>query len=135
MIPVTKSIHIARVNVHNVDDILGYLGSNVQLVSVECWRAVAFAAVLAERAMKRGTTHAKTLGGELLLRLAGTHQIREAIKEVGAKNGPNYLVVFEDKSEAEEILRSLGLEEVELKDCSDDELKKFFEKSALVEVL
>lgn len=134
MIPVTKSIHIARVDVHNVDDILGYLGSNVQLVSVECWRAVAFAAVLAERAVK-GAPPRKNSWGELLLRLAGTHQIREAIKEVGAKNGPNYLVVFGDNSEAEEILRSLGLEEIEIKDCSDEEVKRFFEKSALVEVL
>ncbi|WP_367884560.1 hypothetical protein [Thermococcus sp. JCM 11816] len=68
--------------------------------------------------------------------MAGTHQIREAIKEVGAKNGPpNYLVVFGDNSEAEEILRSLGLEEIEIKDCSDEEVKRFFEKSALVEVL
>lgn len=134
MIPVTKSIHIARVDVHNVDDILGYLGSNVQLVSVECWRAVAFAAVLAERAVK-GAPPTQKLLGELLLRLAGTHQIREAIKEVGAKNGPNYLVVFGDNSEAEEILRSLGLEEIEIKDCSDEEVKRFFEKSALVEVL
>ncbi|AMQ18399.1 KEOPS complex subunit Cgi121 [Thermococcus peptonophilus] len=135
MISVTKSIHITRVDVHNVDDVLGYLGSNVQLVSVECWRAVAFAAVLADRAVKRGTAHAKTLGGELLLRLAGTHQIREAIREVGAKNGLNYLVIFGDRSKAEETLRNLGLTEVELKDCSDDELKRFFEKSALVEVL
>ncbi|MBP1911047.1 KEOPS complex subunit Cgi121 [Thermococcus stetteri] len=135
MISVTNGIHIARIDVHNVDDVIGYLCSSVQLVSVDCWRAVALAAVLAERAIKRGTAHAKTLGGELLLRLAGTHQIKEAIKMVGAKNGPNYLVVFGERSKAEEILKSIGLKELELRDCSDNELKRFFEKSALVEVL
>jgi KEOPS complex subunit Cgi121 len=102
---------------------------------VDCWRAVAFAAILAERSIKRDRGHAKTPGGELLLRLAGTHQIKEAIKAIGAREGYNYLVVFGSREDAERMVGELGLEEVELEDCPDEELKKLFEKSALVEVL
>lgn len=135
MISIGENIQIARVEVRNVDKVINHLGSTVQLVSVECWRAVAFAAVLAERSMERKTNHAKTIGGELLLRLAGTHQIKEAIKKIGVKTGYNYLVFFGGREEAKAFIDKLELREVELKECPDDKLKKLFEKSALVEIL
>lgn len=43
--------------------------------------------------------------------------------------------MFGDNLEVEEILRSFGFEEIEIKDCFDEEVKRFFEKSVLVEVL
>jgi len=135
VIRVTNGAFIARVLVRNVEEVLPYLGGDVQLVSVGCWRAVAFASILALRAFERGTNHAKTLGGELLLRLAGTLQIKDAIREVGVKPGANYLVVFGEEAGAREVLGELGLEELPMEDCPDEIAKTFFEKSALVEVL
>jgi len=135
MIPVTDGVFITRVSVQNVEEIVPYLGADVQLVNIPCWKAVAFASLLAIRAFERGTNHAKTLGGELLLRLAGVLQIRDAIREVGAKPGENYLVVFGGEAKAREILNKLGLKELPLDECPDGIVKTFFEKSALVEVL
>lgn len=135
MIRITDDIFISRVIVENVESLIPYLGGTVQLVSIECWRAVAFASLLALRAFERETNHAKTLGGELLLRLAGTLQIKEAIKKVGAKPGENYLVVFGDENKARGMLLKLGLKEIPLHECPVDVTKTFFEKSALIEVL
>ena len=135
MIQVTDGVFLSRVLVRNVEEVLPYLGENVQLVNIACWKAVAFASILALRAFERKTNHARTLGGELLLRLAGTLQIKDAIGEVGARSGENYLVVFGDEVRAKEVLKELGLEELPLDDCPDEIAKTFFEKSALVEVL
>ncbi|WP_297063438.1 KEOPS complex subunit Cgi121 [Thermococcus sp.] len=135
MIQVTDGVFLSKVSVQNVEKVLPYLGESVQLVNSGCWKVVAFASILALRAFERGTNHAKTLGGELLLRLAGTLQIKEAIKDVGVREGPNYLVVFGDESRAWGIIEKLGLEELPFDDCSDEIAKTFFEKSALVEVL
>ncbi|WP_099212138.1 KEOPS complex subunit Cgi121 [Thermococcus henrietii] len=135
MIRVTDGVFITRVLVRNVEAVLPYLGSDVQLVNTNCWRAVAFASILALRAFERKTNHAKTLGGELLLRLAGTLQIKDAIMEVGVKPGENYLVVFGDEADTKRVLEDLGLEELPIDECPDEITKTFFEKSALVEVL
>lgn len=135
MIQVTDGVFLSKVSVQNVEEVLPYLGESVQLVNTPCWKAVAFASILTLRAFERGTNHAKTLGGELLIRLAGTLQIKDAIKDVGVREGPNYLVVFGDESRAREIIEKLGLEELPFDDCPDEIAKTFFEKSALVEVL
>ena len=135
MIRVTDGVFITRVLVRNVEAVLPYLGSDVQLVNTNCWRAVAFASILALRAFERKTNHAKTLGGELLLRLAGTLQIKDAIMKVGVKPGENYLVVFGDEADTKRVLEDLGLEELPIDECPDEIAKTFFEKSALVEVL
>jgi len=131
VIRVTDGVYITRVRVRSVDDVLPYLGDRVQLVNTNCWKEVAFAAILALRAFERKTNHAKTLGGEFLLRLAGTLQIREAIERIGARPGENFLVVYGDWSVARELLERL--EEIPLGDCGD--VKGSFETSALVEVL
>ncbi|WP_297513076.1 KEOPS complex subunit Cgi121 [Thermococcus sp.] len=135
MIRVTERVFIARVSVRNVEEVIPYLGGNVQMVNTGCWKAVAFASILALRAFERGTNHAKTLGGELLLRLAGTLQIKDAIREVGAKPGENFLVVFGSEDDARRVLEELGLEELPIGECPEEIAKTFFEKSALVEVL
>lgn len=135
MIPLMDRVFIGKVIVQNVEKVVPRLGGNVQLVSVDCWRAVAFASLLSIRTFERGTNHARTLGGELLLRLAGTLQIRDAIREVGVKEGPNYLVVFGEESYAKKVIDEFGLEELPLDECPDEIVKTFFEKSALVEVL
>ncbi|WP_297497574.1 KEOPS complex subunit Cgi121 [Thermococcus sp.] len=126
-------IYVTRVQVDDPEGIIGHLGEDLQVVAAECWRPVAFSAVLARRAFKRGTNHARTLSGEFLLRLAGTLQIKEAIENVGVKPGPNYAVAFGEKGL--EKLNRLGLKELEPIDCDDDTAKRFFEKAALVEVL
>ena len=135
MICVTDGVCIARALVRNVEEVIPYLGGKVQLVNTSCWKAVAFASILALRAFERGTNHAKTPGSEFLLRLAGTLQIKDAIKQVGVKQGENFLVVFGDEDYAKEIMNELGLEELPLDECPDEIAKTFFEKSALVEVL
>jgi len=135
VIRVAEKVFIARVLVRDSSEVLPHIGGKVQLVSPDCWRVVAFASLLALRAFERGTNHAKTPGGELLLRLAGTLQIKDAIREVGLREGPNYLVVFGDEGSAKATLEELGLEELPMEDCPDETAKTFFEKSALVEVL
>ena len=106
-----------------------------ELFDAPFWEEVAFAALLAVRSFERGTNHARTLGGELLLRLAGTLQIRDAIAKYGVKNGENYLVVFGPRDRAEETLKELKLKELPVSDCDSEKSKEFFEKAALVEVL
>ncbi|NJE05044.1 KEOPS complex subunit Cgi121 [Thermococcus sp. M36] len=130
-----KGIHISRVYVENADRLIPHLGGNVQAVRSDCWRAVAFAALLAVRSFERKTNRAKTPGGEFLLRLAGTLQISDAIRKIGVVEGENYLVVFGSREEASEIIEKLGLRELPLTSCGDEKVKTFFEKAALVEVL
>ena len=134
-IKVVEGIWISRVLVENPENVIPHIGDKVQLVRASCWQEVAFAAVLAKRAFERRTNHAKTLGGELLLRLSGGLQIKDAIKERGVKKGENYLVVFGDKAALEKFIKEHGLKEVETTSCSPAEMKTFFDKSALVEVL
>ncbi|ASJ05862.1 KEOPS complex subunit Cgi121 [Thermococcus pacificus] len=132
---ITPNLHIAKVSIKNAETIIPRIKGDFQIVRAECWEEVAFAAILALRSFERGTNHARTLGGELLLRLAGTLQIKDAIAERGIRNGENYLVVFGDRGKAEALLQELGFEELPLTGCERDKLKTFFEKAALVEVL
>ncbi|WP_457742334.1 KEOPS complex subunit Cgi121 [Thermococcus sp.] len=134
-IRVSEGIWISRVLVENPENVIPHIGDRVQLVRASCWQEVAFAAILAKRAFERSTNHAKTLGGELLLRLSGGLQIRDAIRERGVIKGDNYLVVFGDKATLEEFIKEHGLKEVKVTSCSPADMKTFFEKSALVEVL
>jgi len=130
-----KGVVVKRVMVHDVEKLISRLGERVQLVSGECIEEVVFAALISMRAFERRTNRAKTLGGELLLRLAGTHQIKEAIKFRGAGNGPRYLVVFGSGGEAENFVREFGLKELEPEHCDKDTLKPLMEKIAIVEAL
>lgn len=132
---VLRGVWISRVLVENPDEVVPHIGGNVQLVRASCWQEVAFAAVLALRAFERGTNHAKTLGGELLLRLSGEIQIKDAIRKRGVRKGENYLVVFGKRRDVEDFIKRHGLREIAVESCSKEEMKTFFEKSALVEVL
>lgn len=130
-----EGLVVKRVMVHDVEGILPYLGGRMQLVSGNCIEEVLFAALLSVRAFERKTNRARTLGGELLLRLAGTHQIREAIKLRGAGTGPCYLVVFGSDEEARRLIRRFGMERLEPEHCDEAKLKSLMEKAALVETL
>ena len=132
---VAKNLHIAKIYVEDPQALVPLLGGNVQAVKSECWEAVAFAGILALRAFERGTNRAKMPGGELLLRLAGTLQIKDAISSIGVGEGENYLIVFGEKERAVEILEKLGLKELPVTDCTPEKVKTFFERAALVEVL
>ncbi len=130
-----EGIVVKRVMVHDVEKVMPSLGGRFQLVSADCVEEVLFAALMTLRAFERGTNHAKTFGGELLLRLAGTHQIREAIKLRGADNGPRYLVVFASEDETREFMQRFALKELEPEHCEGGKLKPMMERAALVEAL
>ncbi len=132
---VTPNLHVAKVFVKNADELIPRIKGDFQLVQGECWEEVAFAALLALRSFERGTNRARTLGGELLLRLSGRLQIKDAIAERGVRDGENYLVVFGSEKRTRELLLELDLEELPVDDCEKEKLKTFFEKAALVEVL
>ncbi|QDA31938.1 KEOPS complex subunit Cgi121 [Thermococcus indicus] len=132
---ITENLHITKVFVKNAGELIPLIGGDFQIVNGECWEEIAFAALLALRSFERGTNHARTLGGELLLRLAGTLQIKDAIAKHGVREGENYLVVFGSRNRAGEILAGLNLEELPMTDCGAEKSKRFFEKAALVEVL
>ncbi|NJE85069.1 KEOPS complex subunit Cgi121 [Thermococcus sp. CX2] len=132
---IRDNLYIAKVHVKNADELIPKLGGDFQIVYTECWEAAAFAALLAIRSFERGRNHARTLSGELLLRLAGTLQIKDAIAQHGVRNGENYLIVFGNRSRMEAIIRELGLKELPMDDCDKEKVKTFFEKAALVEVL
>jgi len=128
-------IFVAMVHVNEPERVKPLLGGSVQVVRAMCWEEVVFAAVLSVRAFERGTNRARTLGGELLLRLAGRLQISEAIAEHGLAEGPAYLVVFGTEAEAKRVIESLGLEEMPPEHCTPEAVKPLFEKSAMVEAL
>jgi KEOPS complex subunit Cgi121 len=109
---VKPGIHVARVNVRDSKKVIDAVGPKFQVVSGGCFEWVVFAAVLTERAFKRGTARANTLGGEFLLRFSGEVQIKEAIKKYGVKAGENYAVFFGDKNDFKRLLHELGLEEL-----------------------
>ncbi|ASJ10173.1 hypothetical protein A3L12_02120 [Thermococcus sp. P6] len=132
---IRENLHIAKVYVERREEVIPKIGGDFQIVSAECWEAVGFAALLALRSFEMGTNHARTLRGELLIRLSGTLQIKDAIARNGIKNGENYLVVFGTRDRALEILRTLDLMERPMDDCDPEKVKTFFEKAALVEVL
>jgi len=130
-------IAISKIVLEDVSWIFEELDESIQIINVECWEQVVFATILALKSFKRGTNKAKTIKGEILLRLTGTLQIGEAIKEVGAKRGENFLVAFgKDASKTlEEFLKKKALKEVPLSDCDREKVKDLFEKAAIVEVI
>jgi KEOPS complex subunit Cgi121 len=132
---VVPGIAMTAVEVKDTRRVIPYLGERLQAVRAPCYEVVAHSALLAKRSFERGTNNAKTLGGELLIRLSGNLQIREAIKKVGLSRGVNYLVLFGTLEELEEIIRNLDLEEVPMEHCNNETAKKHFEISALVEAL
>ncbi|MBO8174345.1 MAG: KEOPS complex subunit Cgi121 [Thermococcus sp.] len=130
-------IAISRIVLEDISWIFEELDENIQITSVECWEQVAFATILALKSFERGTNKAKTVKGEILLRLAGTLQIGEAITKVGAKKGENFLVAFGKNAckTLREFLKKKALKEVPFSDCDKEKVKELFEKAALVEVL
>ena len=130
-------IAISKIVLEDVSWIFEELDESIQIINVECWEQVVFATILALKSFERGTNKAKTIKGEILLRLTGTLQIGEAIKEVGAKRGENFLVAFgKDASKTlEEFLEKKALKEVPFSDCDREKVKDLFEKAAIVEVI
>ncbi len=122
---------VFKVYVEDPTRVIPLLGPNFQIVRARCIEEVLHAAVLSRRAFERGTNHARTLGGELLMRLAGTIQISEAIEKVGVSKGVNYAVLFDDRS-----VKGPFTVIQDNKPCyeSVEELKMSFERMALVEV-
>jgi len=133
----TIKIAIARMLLEDIADIFEILPDNVQILNIRCWEQVAFSTILALKSFERKTNKAKTIKGEILLRASGTLQIKDAIKAVGAKKGENFIVAFGDNAEKDlqEILSKIPAEEIPFNDCEKEEVKKLFEKAALVDVL
>ncbi|WP_048151556.1 KEOPS complex subunit Cgi121 [Palaeococcus ferrophilus] len=129
-------ILVTKVTVDKPSKIFEKLGDRVQIVNVPCWKHAVFGTILALKSFERGTNHARTLKGEILLRLAGTLQIKEAIEKVGAREGQNYLVAINlTPGEVRALMEELDLREVPMEDCNPESLRDYFELSAMVEVL
>ncbi|WP_042702491.1 KEOPS complex subunit Cgi121 [Thermococcus sp. PK] len=133
----TIKIAIAKILLEDTADIFEILPDNVQILNIRCWEQVAFSTILALKSFERKTNKAKTIKGEILLRASGTLQIKDAIKTVGAKEGENFIVAFGENAEKDlqEILSKIPAEEIPFNDCEKEEVKKVFEKAALVDVL
>lgn len=133
----TVKIAIAKILLENTADIFEILPDNVQILNVECWEQVVFSTILALKSFERKTNKAKTIKGEILLRASGTLQIKDAIRAVGAKSGENFIVAFGENAEKDlrEVLSKIPAEKIPFKDCKKEEVKKLFEKAALVDVL
>ncbi|AEC52326.1 hypothetical protein PNA2_1411 [Pyrococcus sp. NA2] len=133
-------ICIAKVNINEtlVDKLLNICDENCQIIRAECYEEVVFATILAIKAVKEGRNIAKTIKGEILVRLAGVKQIKDALKIVGASGGENFVVVFgvDDPCEKlRQILSIPGVTELELTKCPEGKIKKAFERIAMVEAL
>lgn len=128
---------LARIQIDDVERAISKIGRQLQVVNADCWEQVAFATILALKSFGRGTNHARTVNGEILLRLAGTLQIADAIKEYGVKAGENFVVAYGEGCEKriEELLEELKTRELPLEECQNENMKSLFEKAALVEVL
>ncbi|KUJ98616.1 MAG: hypothetical protein XD43_1722 [Thermococcales archaeon 44_46] len=133
----TIKVAIAKILLEDTADIFEILPDNVQILNIRCWEQVAFSTILALKSFERKTNKARTIKGEILLRASGTLQIKDAIKAVGAKKGENFIVAFGDNAEKvlQEILSKIPAEEIPFNDCEKDEVKKLFEKAALIDVL
>ncbi|WP_324736368.1 KEOPS complex subunit Cgi121 [Thermococcus sp. SY098] len=130
-------IAISKIVLGDVSWIFEELGDNMQIANVECWEQLVFATILALKSFERGTNKAKTVKGEILLRLAGTLQIGEAIKKVGAKEGENFIVAFGQNARKtlEDFLKKNSLKEIHFVDCDVEKVKRLFEQAAIVEAL
>ncbi len=133
----SKRIAIAKILVENITQIFEILPNNVQILNVECWEKVVFATVLALKSFERGTNKAKTIRGEILLRVSGNLQIKDAINLVGAKKGENFIVAFGENAEKDlaEVLLKIGAKELQLTNCEKEKVKESVEQIALVDVL
>ncbi|HII66538.1 MAG TPA: hypothetical protein HA302_00685, partial [Thermococcaceae archaeon] len=92
---------------------------------------------LALKSFERGTNKAKTIRGEILLRVSGNLQIKDAINLVGAKKGENFIVAFGENAEKDlaEVLLKIGAKELQLTNCEKEKVKESVEQIALVDVL
>ncbi|NJE25808.1 KEOPS complex subunit Cgi121 [Thermococcus sp. MV5] len=132
-----KRIAIARILIENITSIFEVLPNNVQILNIKCWEQVAFATILALKSFERGTNKAKTIKGEILLRASGTLQIKDAILQVGAKEGENFLVAIGEHAEGDlrDIITKISARELPIVDCEEEKVKELFECAALVDVL
>ncbi|MFA4701329.1 KEOPS complex subunit Cgi121 [Pyrococcus kukulkanii] len=138
----TKFGKICIVKVHltkeKVELLINICGENCQIVKADCPEEVTFATLLALKAFIQGRNKARTVKGEILLRLAGVRQIREAINLVGAREGENFIVTFGTEDPCKllaEILSKIGVVEVTLNECDKEIVKKSFERIAMTETL
>ncbi|CUX78006.1 KEOPS complex subunit Cgi121 [Thermococcus chitonophagus] len=129
-------IYIAKIFIPGslLESIINSCPENCQVVSVKCWEVVLFATIISLKAFKEGRNVAKTVKGEILIRLAQNRQIREAIEKVGAREGENILISFGSDSVTDTI-RKFGLKELPLEECKFEEVLKGFEKIAIIEAL
>ncbi|WP_048146956.1 KEOPS complex subunit Cgi121 [Pyrococcus abyssi] len=131
---------IAKVKLasESIERALNLCNDNCQIVSAKCHEEVIFATILAIKAFSSGRNTAKTIKGEILLRLAGVKQIKDAIKIIGARKGENLIIYFgvsDPCSSLKDFISSLGLREEPLKPCDEDEVKRGFERAAIIEAL
>ena len=138
----TKFGKICIARVHLTKDeaelLINICGENCQIVKANCLEEVVFATILALKAFAQGRNKAKTVKGEILLRLAGVRQIREAINLVGAGEGENFIVTFGTENPCKlltKILSKIGATEVTLNECDREIVKKSFERIAMTETL
>ncbi|HII61417.1 KEOPS complex subunit Cgi121 [Pyrococcus horikoshii] len=136
----TKFGNICIAKVHlNEDDVgkvLEACDEQCQVMRTKCYEEVVFATILALKSFNSERNTAKTVRGEILLRLAGVKQIKDALKLVGASKGENFIVIFNVDNPCDKLrrlLQSLGIREIELNKCPQEELKKSLEKMAMVE--
>ncbi|AIF69585.1 hypothetical protein PAP_05925 [Palaeococcus pacificus DY20341] len=132
-----NEIAIERVVVNDISEILSKLEDNMQIANVACWEQLAFATILALKSAERKTNKAKTVRGEILIRLVGTLQIHEAIRKAGVKEGENFIVAFGENASnhLREFIQKNNLKTVPIEDCSKDKAKSLMELSAIVDVL
>ncbi|RLF76969.1 hypothetical protein DRN39_05110 [Thermococci archaeon] len=130
-------IAIEKVKLKDPSGIFTKIQKDMQIVSVKCWEQLAFATISSLKAFERNTNKARTITGEILLRLAGTLQIHEAISKVGAKKGENFMVAFgEDAARnLESFIEENNLQKIPFKDCDVEKVKELIELAALVDVL
>ncbi len=124
------NVKILPVYVDDVELARKLIGHDLQIVRARCIEEVMHAVMLSLRAFGRGTCHAKTVGGEILIRLAGTPQIREAIQKVGLNEGFNYAVLLGRSTLPEGLLETRDEGR-----CDEKWLKDSFERMAMVDVI
>ncbi|RLF81244.1 hypothetical protein DRN32_01380 [Thermococci archaeon] len=133
----TIKIAIAKIILEDTSNIFEILPNNVQILNIKCWEQAVFSTILALKSFERKTNKAKTIKGEILLRASGALQIKDAIEDVGAKKGENFILAFGEEAEKDlqEVLSKIPAEEIPFEDCEKEEVKELFEKAALIDVL
>jgi tRNA threonylcarbamoyladenosine modification (KEOPS) complex Cgi121 subunit len=87
----------------------GYLITLIDLEKIEDIREIYHAAILAELYFQTKPI-ANKIENEFLIRLSGKRQILDAIKEYGAKNNKDFLIVFFKKTNIEEFAKKYNIE-------------------------